>query len=173
MNFKIFFMGLLGLGLFASVADAAQPALHKMALLNIEMEGDLSDTSHQSEWPYRLESLARHLREGFAANETYEMVSLAPADEWFQSNKGRKSINDCKPCLTEIAKRVGADRIFAGKVIRMSNLVLFLQFAIVDATSGQIVMTKNLSFRGDNDQSWLRSAEFLIDEMKDIPPESR
>ena len=101
------FLALLGIGVLGITHAVAAPAPHKMALINIELEGDLSDVARQSEWPYRLASLERHLREGITESGTYEIVSLDSAEEWFHKNKGRKALYNCPPCLKDIAGQVG------------------------------------------------------------------
>ena len=152
--------------------QAAAP-LHKMAVIDVEIEGDLSDSSRQTTWPFRLEALTNHLRDGIAAEGTYEIVSLAPAAEVLERNKGRRAIHICPPCLRDIADAVGADRILAARVFRQSNLLMYLQMRIIDGTSGETLITRNFTFRGDNDQSWLRSAEFLIEDLRDVPEDKR
>jgi len=164
---------LLICGLFLISAAATAAPLHKIAIIDAEMEGDLSDAARQSSWPYRLDSLTRNLREGIAQNGTYDVVSLTGAAEVLAKNKSRMAIYNCPPCLKEIAESVGADRIMAPRVFRQSNLLMYLQMRIIDMTTEETIITRNFTFRGDNDQSWLRSAEFLIEDLRDIPEGAR
>ena len=99
------------MGLTSLSANAAP--LHKIAIIDAEMEGDLSDASRQASWPYRLESLTRNLREGIATTGSYDVVNLAGAAQVMDRNKGRMAIYNCPPCLKDIATSVGADRIMA------------------------------------------------------------
>ena len=155
-----------------STTAHAEP-LHKLAIIDVVIEGDLSDASRQSTWPYRLDSLTRHLREGLAEDGTYQVVSMADAAEAIAKNKSRASIHLCPPCLKEIADSVGADRILAARVFRVSNLVMFLQLWIINPATGDPVASKNYTFRGDNDLAWIRSAEYVIDDLKELPESSR
>jgi len=150
----------------------AEP-VRKIAVIDAVIEGDLSDAGRQSSWPYRLDSLTRHLREGLAESGTYDVADMAGAAEIVAKNKNRGSIHLCPPCLKEIADSVGADRILAAWVFRQSNLLMYLQMNIIDASTGQTVLARNYTFRGDNDLAWIRSAEYAVDNLKQIPEESR
>ncbi len=167
------FLAILACVFMGFPAFANSDPLHKLAVIDVVIEGDLTDVGRQSTWPYRLDSLTRHLREGLAENGAYDVVNMADAAPVIEKNKIRDSIHQCAPCLKEISESVGADRILAARVFRQSNLLMYLQMRIVDPATGQTLVAKNYTFRGDNDYAWLRSAEFAVDDLQELPQQSR
>jgi hypothetical protein len=170
---KSFPLFALGFCLILQPVFAKATPLHKVAVIDVVIEGDLTDQSRVSTWPFRLESLTRHLREGLKEDGTYDVVDMSPAADVNEKNKIRQSIHLCPPCLKEIAETVGADRILAARVFRQSNLLMYLQLRVIEPISGDTLISRNYTFRGDNDLAWIKSAEFALDDLKSVPEESR
>ncbi|MFG3596084.1 DUF2380 domain-containing protein [Bradyrhizobium sp. RDI18] len=65
------------------------------------------------------------------------------------------------------AQAVGADLLLIGSVQKMSTLVQWAKFDIIDVKSRKVVFERLVSFRGDNDEAWRRAAAFIIRQISD------
>jgi len=70
-------------------------------------------------------------------------------------------------CLLQAARDRGAQLIFVGVVHKSSTLILQLWARLVDARTGRDIMTRDLNFRGDTDESWQRAEAFLVAQIRD------
>jgi hypothetical protein len=52
----------------------------------------------------------------------------------------------------------------------MSTLVQWAKAEVIDLRSGQIVLDKLFTFRGDTDQAWRRAEEFISNELITLAP---
>jgi len=60
--------------------------------------------------------------------------------------------------LLNAAKSVSADYLLVGQIHKMSTLVGWVKYALVDVSSGQTVCDRFLTYRGDNEEAWKRAA---------------
>ncbi|MGR3402472.1 DUF2380 domain-containing protein, partial [Paracoccus sp. (in: a-proteobacteria)] len=81
------------------------------------------------------------------------------------------AIADCQPqttaCLLDKARATGADRALFVVVQKTSTLILQIFANLVDVGTGDLIVSRNLNFRGDNDESWRRAARFLARQLRD------
>jgi hypothetical protein len=76
---------------------------------------------------------------------------------------------DPEPCsvalpvtdLSRNAREAGAGMLLVGRIHKMSTLILSVKVVAIDTETGQIVLDKAFTFRGDDDDAW-RSAEGYI-----------
>ncbi len=59
-----------------------------------------------------------------------------------------------------------------GAVQKLSSLVLWARASVIDTASGQPVLERLLTFRGDNDESFARAGSFLARQIADGLPKS-
>jgi hypothetical protein len=94
------------------------------------------------------------------------------------SGKLRSTVLDCPPnaCsvgdidadqLLDKAQAAGATRLLIGSVHKMSTLVQWAKFDIVDVKTRNVVFNRLVTFRGDNDQAWRRAESFVAREILD------
>ena len=55
-------------------------------------------------------------------------------------------------------------------IYKMSTLVQWAKAEVIDVRSGQIVLDKLFTFRGDTDQAWRRAEEFISNELITLAP---
>ena len=84
-----------------------------------------------------------------------------------------RKVYACDVCARSVAGAAAADRVLSLRVFRMSNLLLSLQAILRDGDSGAVRYARTLDFRGDNDQSWRRAADYLIRDIAKVPPDQR
>ncbi|MEH2539878.1 MULTISPECIES: DUF2380 domain-containing protein [unclassified Bradyrhizobium] len=65
------------------------------------------------------------------------------------------------------AQAAGADLLLIGSVQKMSTLVQWAKFDIIDVKARKVVFERLVSFRGDNDEAWRRAAAFIIRQISD------
>ena len=157
----------IGLAVFAAMAAPLQAA-PRLALMQPEIDGDLSDASKQEQWHKRLDRLERQVQDGLG-DDLYAVVDPQPAADLFAQYAHRAAVYQCVPCALEVAKRLDAERVLSLRVYRMSHLVMNLHAILRDAETGSVRYARFLSFRGDTDEAWRHAADFLIRDMRKIP----
>ena len=68
------------------------------------------------------------------------------------------------------ANAAGADFLMVGGIHKMSTLVQWAKAEVIDLRTGQIVLDKLFTFRGDTDQAWRRAEEFISNELTTLAP---
>ncbi|WP_029010278.1 DUF2380 domain-containing protein [Azospirillum halopraeferens] len=151
------------LALSASLpAFGADPAPKTLAVLDIEVEGDMSDAARLPEWEARADLLRRTLKAELDAAGLYRVLDDAPAADLLADLRTRRGVHACEACILEVAQRLDSDRVLSARVFRMSNLVLTLHIDVRDGDTGAVVVRKILDFRGDNDHAWLKAGAYFV-----------
>lgn len=135
------------------LAAAAQP----VAILPVK----LLDTSHEARDQRADHDQRLALMAEVIAAELGDTVAITPED-----------VATCQPetteCLLALARDKGADQALFIVTQKTSTLILQVFANLVDVRTGAPVLSRNLNFRGDNDDSWRRAARFLA---RDIRPD--
>lgn len=158
------------LGVAVPANAAGRPSL---VVLDAEVEGDMSDVARRSEWEARAALLTRTLKAGLDTDGLYHVLDDAAAADLLAQLRARREVHACEPCLTDVAARLGGERVLSAWVFRMSQLVLTLHVEIRDGTSGTVLIRKILDFRGDNDTAWVRAAGYFIRWLREDAPNLR
>jgi hypothetical protein len=64
-------------------------------------------------------------------------------------------------CLIEAARAAGGDHALFIGVQKSSTLILRVSASVVDLDSEALVTARDLTFRGDTDESWMKMEAFL------------
>ena len=94
------------------------------------------------------------------------------------SGKARSAVLDCPPnaCsagdmdadqLLGKAQASGAGFLLIGSIHKMSTLVQWARFDMVDVKTRNVVFNRLVTFRGDNDEAWRRAESFIAREILD------
>ena len=161
------------LALAGAPAGATSAGLPSLVVMEPEIEGDVSNVAMQEAWEARLDMLGGRVAEGLTAGGVYALADPEPARELFAKYRRRHSVHACEVCATDAAAAVEADRVLSLYVHRMSNLVLTLHALLRDGETGNVRYARALSFRGDNDRSWRKAADYLVRDMAAIPLDKR
>lgn len=137
---------------------APLPALADTAILPVKMldtSGEAQD--QQADHERRMALLAEVLGKELPA------LLIAPGD-----------LVACQPqttdCLLEATAATGADRALFIVAQKTSTLILQLFVNLVDTRTGELLDSRNLNFRGDNDEAWRRAGLFLAGQIRDAAP---
>lgn len=156
---------LLGLGAILAVIHATPPA--QLAVLDIELSGDLGGPEFKSEHEARLRTASAKLRQALEGTGLYHVLDNAPAQELIDKLKSQQLyLHDCNGCDLDVGKRLGADKTLVAWVTRVSGLILTLTYEIHDVATGQIVDRKSYDFRGDNDAAWSHAIVYMAQDLK-------
>jgi hypothetical protein len=61
-----------------------------------------------------------------------------------------------------LARRIGAELAITGTVQKVSNLILNMNIYVRDASSGAIIAAMSADMRGNTDESWSRTLDWLV-----------
>lgn len=74
----------------------------------------------------------------------------------------RPNIGECNGCELDFSKRLGAQRLAYGEVQKVSNLILNLNIYWGDVESGKLTFVKSVDLRGNTDEGWRASLNYLM-----------
>jgi hypothetical protein len=144
------------LGLVPEPADAQTVAVFDFELIDTSLEGEINGS--RADERSRLTRLSDQLRRRLEESGRFSLVDIAPiADEARASN-----LQACGGCDAHLARRVGAELAMTGTVQKVSNLILNMTVSIRDASSGRIVAAMSADMRGNTDESWSRTLDWLV-----------
>ncbi|MFO1163926.1 MAG: DUF2380 domain-containing protein [Paracoccus sp. (in: a-proteobacteria)] len=137
------------------------PALAEgLAILPVK----LLDTSHEAQDQRGDHARRLELMAGVLAQE---MPGRLVAPDTIANACPRQSAD----CLVGMLRTEGADQGLFIVVQKSSTLILQAFASLVDVKSGQLILHKELSFRGDNDEAWRRAGGFMADQLRAAQPE--
>ncbi|YCI06114.1 DUF3280 domain-containing protein (plasmid) [Ensifer sp. D2-11] len=153
---RIIFSALIGVSAIASVAvaETVEPLTLAVASFDFhDTSGEVEDqiTEHEA----RLTAFVFTVREKLAEHHTITLTSLACEHE--QCTARERGIAE----LSEQAKSAGASYLLIGEVHKMSTLVGWVKYALLDLNSNKPTCDRFLSYRGDTDEAWQRAARFV------------
>ncbi|MEH2529809.1 hypothetical protein V1277_003817 [Bradyrhizobium sp. AZCC 1588] len=125
----------------------------------IDTSGEVIDQS--ADHMRRLRAFEASLRTDLAASGKLRSADLdCPANAC--------SVGDLTAAqLLGKAQAAGADLLLIGSVHKMSTLVQWAKFDIIDVKARKAVFERLVSFRGDNDEAWRRAAAFIVRQISD------
>jgi Protein of unknown function (DUF2380) len=158
---------LLGV-LLPAAAFCAPP---RLAVLDLELTGDLGGPDFVAEHAARLVKESERLRTDLAASQLVTLVDLAPARATIERLKSQQQfLHDCNACDIDVGRELHADFTMVSWVDRVSGLILSLTYEIHDVASSQIIARKSYDFRGDNDAAWNHAIDYMVRDLKSTPP---
>lgn len=142
----------ISLALLPFAAQAERVAILPVKLLDTSHEARDQQADHRR----RLDLLARVLQE-----ELGDAVLIAP----------EAVAAACRPetteCLLALGREQDSQRALFIVVQKTSTLILQVFANLVDTGSGELILGRNLNFRGDNDEAWRRAGRFLARQMRE------
>jgi Protein of unknown function (DUF2380) len=142
-----------------SLAQAETPVLAVAEIQYSDTSGEVLDQS--ADHFRRLREFEASLRTDLAA-----------------SGKVRNAVLDCPPnaCsigeiqasqLVDKAQAAGAGYLLISSFHKVSTLVQWAKFDIIDVKTQSVVFNKLVTFRGDNDKAWQHAESFIVREILD------
>ena len=141
----------------ASPAHANPPklAVFDLELIDTSVEGDAPPPKAVQDRAMRA---GEQLRSELAQSGKFEIVDIAPVNAAAHDS----NLQACGGCDVEFARQLGADLALTGVVRKISNLILNISLFVRDVSSGRLIAAMNADMRGDTDESWSRTTNYLV-----------
>jgi hypothetical protein len=140
----------------AAPRGARTVAVFDFVLIDSSLEGEMKGL--RADEQARLASLGDQLRHRLLQSNQFQLVDIAPvADEARASN-----LHACNGCDIRLAKSLGAELAVSGTVQKVSNLILNMNIYVRDVSSGDTIAAMSADMRGNTDESWTRTLDWLV-----------
>jgi hypothetical protein len=137
-------------------ADQPKVAVFDFELLDTSLQGELEGLRKDEQ--ARLVRVTQQLRQALADSGRFQVLDIAPvADAAHNSN-----LQACGGCDVKLAEKLGADIAITGVVQKISNLLINMNIYLRDARSGKLMTVMSADMRGNTDESWTRTMDWLI-----------
>jgi hypothetical protein len=144
--------------LWSGVADAREQlvAIFDFELTDTSRDNQLAppDAEHQA----RLALVTERLRTKLAGSGRFSLIDIAPVTKEARAS----NLQACGGCDATLAQQVGAELAVTGMVFKVSNLILNMTIFVRDAKTGHNVAVAQADLRGDTDESWTRTLDWLV-----------
>jgi hypothetical protein len=128
-------------------------------------EFELTDTSrdnqlapHDAAHRARLVEVSDRLRKRLAESGRFSVADISPVAKEAEAS----NLQSCGGCDVSLASKIGADLAITGMVYKVSNLILNMMIFVRDARTGANVAVAQADMRGDTDESWARTLDWLV-----------
>ncbi|WP_158259808.1 DUF2380 domain-containing protein [Phyllobacterium phragmitis] len=152
-----FFAFLVSAGAIASAAFAETGGRPALATTNFDFRDTSGEVRDQTaEHEARLEAFNVTLRNGLSENPKFDLVALTcQTDQCTAKDPGLD-------VLSARAKTAGARFFLFGEIHKMSTLVGWVKFAVLDLNENKPVCDRFMTYRGDTDEAWQHAAKFTV-----------
>jgi len=134
-------------------ADMRPLAVFDIELINTSLEAERPDEAA------RLAMLSTMLRERLGALGRFRIVDIAPLRERITS---APELRNCNGCDLDFGRDLGAEVVAVASVQKVSNLILNINLALKEVSSGAILSGGSIDIRGNTDESWQRGLDRLL-----------
>jgi uncharacterized protein DUF2380 len=155
--------------LIALCAAAASPGQSATQLAIAVADFDYTDTSGEvndqgAAHRARVAQFADLVRQNLGAQGDYRVLPLDCPEH------PCTPINMRPEAFIAAARRSGARFVVYGGIRKMSTLVQWGDFELLDLESEKLLLQRTVSFRGDNDEAFRRAAAFVGDTLREAMP---
>lgn len=152
-----FVVALLMLVPLAAGQAAARPvAVFDFELIDTSLDGEMNGP--RADEQQRIVQISKELRAKLAVDDKFRVVDISPVD----AQAHAVHLQACGGCDADLAAKVGARLAITGTVQKVSNLILNMNIYVRDVKSGKVVAAMNADMRGNTDESWLRTVDWLV-----------
>jgi hypothetical protein len=144
------------LAVIRAPAYAQAVAVFDFELINTSLEG--ATNGLRADEQARLGRLSGQLRQRLTESGRFSLVDITP----IASEARASNLQACGGCDSRLAKRVGAELAITGTVQKVSNLILNMNIYIRDVSSERTIAAMSADMRGNTDESWSRTLDWLI-----------
>jgi hypothetical protein len=144
--------------LLSAPAFAGPPkiAVFDFELMDTSLRGEVYGTNPAEQ--ARLKRVGEQVRAGLTESAKFEVLDIAPVN----AAAHESNLQSCGGCDVQLAEKLGADLSLTGLVQKVSELILNMNIYVHDAHSGRLVAQMSADFRGNTDESWSRTASYLL-----------
>jgi hypothetical protein len=149
------------IALVSSVPAGAGVPERSAAIFDFELTDTSRDNQlvpHDAEHRARLAQVSDRLRQRLAESGRFAIVDIAPVAKTARAS----NLQSCGGCDVRLAGQIGADLAITGMVFKVSNLILNMMIFVRDAKTGNDIAVAQADMRGDTDESWTRTLDWLV-----------
>jgi hypothetical protein len=139
-----------------AIADSPKTAVFDFEFLDTSLQGEKEGPRPEEQ--ARLAKITDQLRNGLAQSGKFTVVDISPV----RAAAHNSNLQACGGCDAQLAKQVGAELAITGVVQKVSNLILNITIYVRNVETGQPVTVMNADMRGNTDESWSRTMDFLL-----------
>jgi Protein of unknown function (DUF2380) len=121
----------------------------------VDTSGEVRD--QRAEHEARLQVFMRAIRDDLASSGQYRVVPLVCAQAPCPAGGSAQLMKD--------ARSSGATLLLYGGIHKESTLIQWMKVEAVEVENGKYLFDRLMTFRGDTDESWMRSERFLIKQL--------
>jgi PQQ-dependent catabolism-associated CXXCW motif protein len=134
-----------------------------LAVLDLELTGDLGGPEFAAEHAERLKTESARLRQALEGTGLYRILDNSAAQDMIDTLKSQQAyLHDCNGCDLDVGRSLHADQVLVAWVDRVSGLILSLTYEIHEVQTGQIAARKSFDFRGDNNNAWNHAIDYMV-----------
>jgi len=143
--------------LTSSAAVAAPPklAVFDFELIDTSLPGQVYGSKSELE---RLQRISDQLRKELAESGRFDVLDIAPV----RAAAHDSNLQSCGGCDVTLAQQLGADLVITGVVQKVSDLIIGLNIYLRDVHTGNLVTAANADMRGNTDETWSRTLNYLV-----------
>lgn len=108
----------------------------------------------------RMSAIETQLKTALEGSGRYKFVPMT-SEVQADIAKGQQ-VSECGGCEIDYGKRLGAESVAWVRVQKISNLILNINLYIADVATGQMAFQHSVDVRGNTDESWSRSMDYLL-----------
>lgn len=147
---------LLSAPIVPAFAAGRTVAAFDFELIDTSLEGAVNGP--RADEQARLARIGEQLRHRLAESGQFSVVDIAPV----AAEARGTNLYSCGGCEARLAERIGAELAISGTVQKVSNLILNMTISVRDAASGRLLAAMQADFRGNTDESWSRTVDWLV-----------
>jgi len=137
--------------------STAQPVVvFNFELIDTSLEGAVRGA--RADEQERLARMSDQLRRLLRDSCRFSLVDLTPIASEAQAS----NLQACGGCDMRLAQRIGAELAITGTVQKVSNLILNMTIYVRDASSRTTIAAMSADMRGNTDESWSRTLNWLV-----------
>jgi hypothetical protein len=150
----------------AQNGGAVARPLRSLAVLEIELVDEQNNPLTKAAQEVRLASSLQQLQRELAERGLYRVVDPAPSQPLQQQLRSQQEyLYRCDDCAVQVGRQLGVELVMASWVQKVSELILNFNVQIVDVRRQQVIFSKSVDMRGNDDVSWMRAVRFLVRDM--------
>jgi uncharacterized protein DUF2380 len=140
----------------AAFADAPKVAVFDLELVDTSLHGEVYGSS--AEEKARVLRVSDQLRAGLRESGKFSVLDIGAVNAAAHAS----NLQACGGCDVMLAEKLGADLAITGLVQKVSELILSMKIYLRDVHTGRLVTQVNADFRSNTDESWSRTANYLL-----------
>jgi len=135
---------------------AQSVAVFDFELIDTSLEGAIRGARLDEQ--ERLARLSDQLRQLLGDAGRFSLVDITSIASEAQAS----NLQACGGCDMHLARRIGAELAITGTVQKVSNLILNMNIYVRDASSGATIAAMSADMRGNTDETWSRTLDWLV-----------